>query len=438
MKKTLFAVMLVMGGAVFLCSPRLWADSEIFNPSPEILMSNLLTNHEEIRTYRQGVKQAQGLVRQSRGLYYPSLNLYGDTGFEKIDKEYHDDTDEFRHQVTLRGTQLITDFGKTTGTIKKDRLFLEQSKATLELTRQRLMRDGIAAYINIVKARERIKTAQYSEARIKELTGIEKTLVEKGAGLSSNVLQAKSHLAGAMALRVKAQGELEIAQNRFQALFYHFPTNADVNTFQKIAFPGALIPGTLDDSLAQANKAFPEIQISRLDLEMGREAVQISKSTFYPTLNLFAEAIHADNDNGSQGERKDYSTGIEFQYNLFNGGSDTAAVKSALAIRDGASSRLEHIKKQVREQVRNSWNQLATLRQRKELLDQQTDILKNFLELAKKERTMGVRPLLDVLSGEVNYINARGEAIAAQEDMKIAAFNLIYAMGAMNIDIFTP
>ena len=90
----------------------------------------------------------------------------------------------------------------------------------------------------------------------------------------------------------------------------------------------------------------------------------------------------------------------------------------------------------VREQVRNSWVQLATLRQTQELLYQQADILKNFLGLAKKERKMGTRSLLDVLNGEVNYINAQGTAIAAREDTKIAAYNLLFSMGLMNLDLF--
>jgi len=58
------------------------------------------------------------------------------------------------------------------------------------------------------------------------------------------------------------------------------------------------------------------------------------------------------------------------------------------------------------------------------------------LELAKKERKMGTRSLLDVLNGEVNYINAQGNAIAAKEDTKIAAFNLLFTMGRIHLDLF--
>ena len=49
---------------------------------------------------------------------------------------------------------------------------------------------------------------------------------------------------------------------------------------------------------------------------------------------------------------------------------------------------------------------------------------------------MGTRSLLDVLNGEVNYITAQGTAIAAREDKKIAAYNLLFSMGQMELDLF--
>ena len=90
----------------------------------------------------------------------------------------------------------------------------------------------------------------------------------------------------------------------------------------------------------------------------------------------------------------------------------------------------------IKEQVSNSWDQLLVQKQRSELLDQQADILKSFLTLAKKERKMGTRSLLDVLNGEVNYINSIATSIAARQDTKIAAYNLLFAMGSIRLGLF--
>jgi len=407
-----------------------------FSTDPHTLLSQLLNTHQEVQAYKNRVISAENELRQSIGLYLPSLDLYGDAGKEAIEKEDQVNSYHWRHELTLKATQLLTDFGKTTGTIKRDQVALEQALASLDGITQQTLRDGITAYIQVVRARERLKTARYSESRIKALTGVEKALVEKGAGLTSDVLQAKSQLAGAMALRVEAQGELKLAKNRFQAVFYHHPTDEEVAAFIELPLPDAVLPAQLEPAVAIAMGNNPEIQINKYDLDMSRKDITISKAAYFPTASLFGEYIHADNNDGFDKQRKDYSFGIEFSYNLYSGGSDVAAVRSAQAITTAAATHLEHSRKLVEEQVRNSWEQYLTLTERKELLDQQADILRNFLELAKKERKMGTRSLLDVLNGEVNYINAQGTAIAAREDMKIAAYNLVFAMGQMDIDLF--
>lgn len=402
----------------------------------KVLLISLLENHEEIKTYKHRLESAKAQARQSKGLYYPRLDLFGDAGYEKIEKEHLFDSEETRHKVTLKGTQLLTDFGKTTHTIERDKIYFDQSKASLDAISQKMIRDGVVAYINIVRARERFRIAKLSEDRIKELTGIEKTLVQKGAGLTTDVLQAKSQLAGAMALRVQANGELEIAKNRFQAVFYHYPTYQEIKQFKEVAYPTGYVPDNLEQAIDTALKHNPEVRITTFDVDATQKEIGISKSSYYPSLSLYAKGINAYDNDGQKGYRRDYDAGVEFAYNLYRGGGDQAAIRAALAKNTAASTHLGFAKDQVKEQVRNSWEQLMTLTQTNELLDQQSDILKTFLELAKEERKMGTRSLLDVLNGEVNYINAQGNAVAAKEDTKSAAFNLLFAMGKIDVSLF--
>lgn len=400
------------------------------------LLIHLIKNHEEIKNLQSQVEQAKANYSQSKGLYYPTVDVLADAGGEDITKEYGNDTSEFRYNASIRASQLITDFGKTTNSIKRSDLVLEQTRAQLDATRQQLMLDGIKAYINIVRARERLKSARRSESRIKELTGIEETLVDRGAGLSSDVLQAKSQLSGAMATRVEAQGELSLARNRFQAVFYHYPTDEEVAGFKNIAFPDSHLPSTLQEAVDIALEKNPELLITAYNSKVAQKDIDIAKTAFFPQLNLFAQALTKDNDEGALGYSHEYSGGIEFRYNLFSGGSDKAAMESAIASKKAITYHNEYIRRMISEQVRNSWEQFTILSQKSELLDQQADIVQSFLELAIKERKMGTRSLLDVLSGEINHINAISTSIAARQDTKIAAYNLLFSMGNIGLELF--
>ena len=383
------------------------------------LLKTVLQTHEDIKNFESQVEKARAQHRKTRGLYYPTLDLLADGGRERIEREFGSDTSLNRYDASLRANQLISDFGKTKNTIDRSMILIRQAEARLKSKRQQVMQEGILAYINLVKARDRLTSARMSENRIKELTGIEKTLVEKKAGLSSNLLQVKSQLAGAMALRVQAEGDLSIAINRFQAIFSHTPDSSEIEQFTDVAFPHSKLPPTLEEAVSAAQAQNQELLITLYDTQLAQKEIDIAKTAFYPELNLFAEARGTDNDDGIEGYKNELSAGLEFRYNLFRGGADQAELSYAIASHQASSYYTRYVKKIIREQVSNSWEQLSILRQRAELLKQQADIVENFLFLAKKERKMGSRSLLDVLNGEVNHINASASAIAAYQDTKI-------------------
>jgi adhesin transport system outer membrane protein len=399
------------------------------------LLETALKTHEDLKNVESQVERARAMLRKTRGLNYPTLDFQAQGGREKIDKEYGADTNMSRYDAALRANQLVTDFGKTREIIARAQMALEQAEVRLASKRQQVMQEGITAYINIIKARERLRSARRSEDRIKELTGVEETLVEKKAGLSSDLLQAKSQLAGAMALRVQAQGELSMALNRFQAVFSFSPGLPEIDRFSEIAFPFEKLPMTLEEAESQAQKQNPELRVTLYDTHLAQQEIEIAKTAFFPQLNLFAEAQSKENDDGLEGYKNELSAGLEFRYNLYRGGADQAELSSAVAGHQAMAYSVQYVRRLISEQVRNSWEQLSILRQRSELLKQQAEIVENFLELAKKERTMGTRSLLDVLNGEINFINASAAAIAANQDTKIAAFNLFFAMGSLEMDL---
>jgi len=399
------------------------------------LLKNVLQTHEDIKNFERQVEKARLQLRKTRALYFPTLDLRADGGRERIDREFGSDTVLNRYDASLRANQLITDFGKSKNRIDRSRLLLEQAEARLAAKRQQVLREGILAYINLIKARDRLTSAQKSESRIKELTGIEKTLVEKKAGLSSDLLQVKSQLAGAMALRVQAEGELSIAKNRFQAVFFHAPDSTETEQLTDIPFPHSELPISLADAVSLAQKQNPELLITLYDTQLAQKDIDIAQTAFYPQLNFFAQARGTDNDDGIEGYRNELSAGMDFRYNLYRGGADSTELKSAQANSQAASYHIRYVQRIIREQVSNSWEQLSVFKHRAELLKQQADIVENFLALAKKERKMGTRSLLDVLNGEVNHINASAAAIAADQDTKIAAFNLFFAIGNIGLDL---
>jgi len=276
--------------------------------------------------------------------------------------------------------------------------------------------------------------ASRSEETIKEQTGMEETLVEHGAGLSSDILQTKAQLARARALKVSVEGELLLARNRFKAVYGYYPDQKEITGYETPKGPFHKLPATLDKAVEYAIENNPRIKSEKYNVKIADQELKFSNSKFWPKVNLFAEAVRRENDQAVLGIRTEELVGAELTFNLFNGGSDRAAVKAAMSSRVETRNILGENIKLVEEQVRNAWQNLEISREKHKYLSNQTEILGEFLKLARKERKLGTRSLLDVLTGEVEYINAVSESVASEIETIKAAYNLLYTMGNLTMD----
>lgn len=400
----------------------------------------LLAKHERIKTVEAQVETAQFGVTQASAGWLPTLDVAAEAGTEHIKKAApgEDGKGRWRNTQSARASQLLYDFGETGGNVDLAEANLSTAEANLLLTRQSLILEGTRAYLNALRAYEKLSYARRSEERIKQQTGMEEALVERGAGLSSDVLQAKQQLAGAMALRVLVQGELVNAANRYKALFDEFVSEEDISEFVHPSVPLGRLPRTLDEAVNVALKDNPRLIAARRDLDASSARVDSAFSRFYPRFNAFGEIARKEEDAGQDGVREEYGVGVGVSWNLFNGGADYAAWRAAKADVHRARFALRDLDRSVEEQVRVAWENLNTFRANSDFLNNQANILGEFLDLAKKERKMGTRSLLDVLNAEVTYINAISAAVSADIDTMLAAYDLLASMGHLELDAFRP
>ena len=87
------------------------------------------------------------------------------------------------------------------------------------------------------------------------------------------------------------------------------------------------------------------------------------------------------------------------------------------------------------QQARNTWSNLERDRLNAEFLKNQANIAAEFLELARRERQLGERSLIDVLAGETALINANSDATSAETDVLLDVFRLLNIMGQLEADV---
>jgi len=314
---------------------------------------------------------------------------------------------------------------------------LNEYKAVLEQTKQQLMIQGVEAYLNIIRARETLKYAVQSEESMKRLSGMEETLVKRGAGLSYKELQIKAQLAGATSYRVTVERSLQTARNRFKAV-YGFPvTVEEIEKMVPVSMPATYMPASLDDAISQAQAQNPMLLQLKFTQERLNHDVGVQEASLFPKFEFVLEGKRREQDQGADGVRTENKATFQVSYSGFSGLYEYQGMQAAKAnVREVRKATLD-VRREVEERVRNAWLELMTLRKNAELYRTQANITAEFLELIKKKRATGEQvELLDILVGERDYSTATSASVTADIDNITYAYKLLYEMGLMNIDVF--
>ena len=399
----------------------------------KLALENVLRNHKTILASKTDVKAAELRLKQAKGGYYPSFDLTANYGHEHINKRgAGNNTQLVARDATAKLTQTLSDFGLTESTVKTSKLSLEQTKALETQIKNDLLVRALTAYLRIIQSRESVKFAKQSVVNIKKQTELEDAAVIAGGGLTSDVLQAKSQLAGAQARLIQFEGILATSKHEFGYIFGKFPENLETLSLTKSIFNE--LPKTLEEAEQLTLKNNPSLIAARITEDIGKEAINTAKATLFPTLKGIVSHSEKQDFGGIVGHKRESSAKIDFSYPLNLSFSEYAGKDAAIESYQATATRIRDQEDMIQQMLRTTWDALTTAQQNAQFLTNQARISKEFLELARKERQAGNRTLLDVLGGETALINAQADAIAAKIEVLISSFTLLSLMGGLSLD----
>ena len=393
----------------------------------------VLKNHKLIEASKIDSKAAEFRVKQSKGAYYPSLDVTANYGHERIIKHGPtNDTQLVARDATAKITQTITDFGLRESTVKTSEFSLKQSLALEKQIKNDLLLRALTAYLRVIQSRESVKYAVQSVANIKKQTELEDAAVSAGGGLTSDVLQAKTQLAGAQARLIQFEGVLDAAKHEFEYLYGFFPKN--LNDLKLTKSITDQLPQSIEETVENTMKNNPSLIAARITEDIGKEAINTARSSLFPTIKGILSHSEKQDFGGIVGFKRESSAKIDFSYPLNLSFSEYAGKDAAVESYLATSTRIRDQENMIKQMVRTTWDGLDTAQKNAEFLTNQARISGEFLELARKERKAGNRTLLDVLGGETALINAQADAIAAKIEVLINSYTLLSLMGALTLD----
>ena len=158
------------------------------------------------------IVSARERIQSEIGGWYPKLNLSASYGKEHQKNAASEDT--LFITGTVRGHQLLWDFGVTNSSCRPRNCSLNR-RSPNSLLRARCVAPVAERACECSARSGSLKFRQTIGRKHQGAGGLENALVERGAGLSTDVLKQVT-LAGAEARRVQSEGALEVARNTYK------------------------------------------------------------------------------------------------------------------------------------------------------------------------------------------------------------------------------
>ncbi|WP_085374994.1 TolC family outer membrane protein [Magnetospirillum sp. ME-1] len=399
-------------------------------------MRDLVANHPQIQAKMKGVNSADEGIRSARSGYMPTVKLTGDQGHEYVDSPDRRGTQgkaflDKRNTTGVTVTQKIFDGFATDSTVDSAKTTRRISESDLRNTRQAALLEGAIAYLDVMRNTKLVALSRENERRLAEQQNLEDERVQKGSGIASDVLAAKQRLQVAKERRVKYEGDFHAAVAKYTQVFGHAP---DVAALSDPPLPMDLIPATVDQSLEVAEKDNPSLESATSTIDLTKDKRNIAEAGYWPTLDLVGKANYEHGKNATVGVRRDWSLMLMASWEMFSGFKTDATVAQASWDHGASKDNRFHTSRKIAEQTRTAWHKLQTARQRLDLLENAAVLAEEVWEATKKKLDAGKATVTEVLDEATRINDARINYTGAYYDMYQASYELLTAMGRLEVD----
>jgi adhesin transport system outer membrane protein len=399
-------------------------------------LGRIMSDHPLMQSVNNDVASAREQIGVDYSSFMPRVGVRANAGKQRVDRDRTLDSagtmqkNYDPREVGLTVTQLLWDFGATSAAVTRAKVNYTKEEKERDTQRINLLLAGIEAHLKLLKARQQLEYANRSVENIKLQTQLESNRIEAGKGLTTDLLQARAQLAGAHARRVSAQSAVDTAVNRYRAVFGVVNVPA---TLEAVLEPQTVLPPSLEQALHQVERQNPDIIAARSRAALkDAERDAIRTKEYMPRIELVGDVSKRGDSDGTAGSRNDMKVLVQASWSFDAGLKADYATSAASLAAASERNKAFYVGRQAIEEAENAWTDLKAARDRQAHLNDQAEISGHFLELARKERELGRRSLLDVLSGETNLINALSDASAAETDVVLASFRMLRAIGALD------
>lgn len=387
------------------------------NPEYGVVANNRMATQEELE--------------QGEGLYLPSIDLRGSTGFEWNDDQNtkargksSETFGTYDYSATL--TQMLFDGFAAKNEVERQEARVRSAASRVNEVSQLVGLNIVTSYLEVMRQRDLLKiTKDNVEEHLSMLNEI-RSGAQAGRSTEADVAQAEARLAAARANEANVREALRVAESGFIRNTGDKPT---VLIMPEIPFDA--LQKTVDEAVTVAVTETPTLGIFEADADVAWQEYEATQSNFYPRVDLQVGGRQTNDLGGVEGNDKSASAQVVARWNVFRGGIDTHLRREHVYRHAQAKERRALEARRIEDDVRQTWAAMVASGERAKQFNEQAGSNKNVVSAYKDQFELDRRTLLDVLDAQNELFVSRSNAVNAQYLEMLAVYRILALQGRL-------
>ncbi|VBB08933.1 outer membrane efflux protein [Lucifera butyrica] len=332
-------------------------------------------------------------------------------------------TNDFDNTVAL--SVPIYSGKKLEGEIDEANLALKEADLDVAVAKQQLKLDVITDYFNVLEYRNEAAVDQATVDNYKEHLDLVNAKFDIGMVAKTDVLTSQVDLADAQDTLIQAQNSYH---NAVATLNNAIGLSHGTELVLKDEFKYEKYPLTLEQCLQYAEEHRPEIAQYEAKVTSAKDAIQVAKSGYLPTVDLTAEQGWYDSHLPGA-KNSNWLVKLTTSINLFDTGLTDSQVKQAQHNVDMVSDQAKQERDSILLNVRQYYLSMGEAEKRIETSKVSVNQAEENLRIEKERYKVGVDTNLDLRDAVLSLDSAKKTAIKALYDFNTYRAELEQAMG---------
>ncbi len=332
-----------------------------------------------------------------------------------------------RDIYTIQGsvTQPLYRGGRTTAQTRRAENQVMAQRARLFATEQQVLQDTVTAYVQVIQLQEEVRLNTNNVQVLTRQLQATNERFRVGEITRTDVAQAESRLAGAIASRSDSEGRLQQARATFTRVVGQPP--------QRLVPPQPLraVANSTQEASAVAAQNNPNVVAALFDEAAARDNIDIQFSNLLPQVSLNGSVFRQDNQTTDGLRQNGTQITANLTVPLYQGGAEYSLVRQARQQAQQARQVVEDQRRTASQQATQAFETLTSARAQVEANRSQIRAAEIALDGVQREAIVGSRTTLDVLNAEQELLNARVALVRGLAALIIASHNLAVAVGRM-------